>query len=224
MKLFVAALSIAGVVSLCACTVAGTPTSPTASTISDTTITADGFELAFYRAFLQNAYESPDRLEEIRILHGPLRIYLRTVDDSGRAIDRVTLDLTERTLLAAAKIWSGDTFSAQIDRGTSTREKQAGWLTLKWAAAPAGDRCGRSTIGVDGGFIELNASGACSCGTASLVYPRLVRHELGHAMGYYHTDKPTDVMYGNLIAAEACDLQPSDRERRHAQFAHSTLQ
>ena len=224
MKLLLASLSVLGAVSLCACTVSATPTSPSAAAAADTTtITADGFEPIFYRAFLQNGYESPDRLEEIRILNGPLRIYLRTLDDGGRAIDRATLDATERTLIEAAKIWSGQMFSAQVERGSATREKHAGWLTVKWARSPEGDRCGRSTVGVDGGFIELNASGACNCGTASLVYPRLVRHELGHAMGYYHTDAPTDVMYGNIIAAEACDLQPSDRERRHARFAHSTL-
>jgi hypothetical protein len=40
-------------------------------------------------------------------------------------------------------------------------------------------------------------------------------------MGYYHTDRETDVMYGQSITPDACDLLPSDRERRHAKFAHS---
>jgi predicted Zn-dependent protease len=53
-----------------------------------------------------------------------------------------------------------------------------------------------------------------------LVYPRLIRHELGHAMGYYHTDDVGDVMYGRSISTRSCDLLPSDRERRHARFAH----
>jgi hypothetical protein len=198
------------------------PTSPSAVTTADATIVADGFEPNFYRAFVQNAYESPDRLEEIRILRGPLRIYLRTLDDAGRAVERNTLDATERTLIDAVKIWSGDRFTAQIERGTATREKQSGWLTVKWAGAADGGRCGRSTVGIDGGFIELNVSGACSCGMPTAVYPRLVRHELGHAMGYYHTDSPTDVMYGNIISSETCDLLPSDRERRHAKFAHQS--
>lgn len=221
MKLYVA-LAILGVLSLAACTGAPMPTSPTAVATAAATVIADGFEPNFYRAFLQNAYESPDHLEEVRLLHGPLRIYVRTVDDAGRTIDRVTLETTERALIETAKIWSGDTLSAQIERGTATREKQLGWLTVKWAGNAAGGQCGRSTVGVDGGFIELNASGACSCGTASAVYPRLVRHELGHAMGYYHTDSPTDVMYGKIISSEACDLLPSDRERRHALIAYTT--
>ena len=223
MKVFPVSLPVLSVVWLCACTVTPTPTSPSAVTKAETAIVADGFEPNFYRAFLQNGYEAPDRLEPIRTLNGPLRVYLKTTDDAGRAIDAETLATTERALRDSASIWSGETFGiAEVRRGTATREKVAGWITVKWASAPAGDRCGRSTVGVDGGFIELNASGACSCGSASLIYPRLVRHELGHAMGYYHTDRPSDVMYGSTISSEGCDLQPSDRERRHAKIAHAT--
>jgi hypothetical protein len=175
----------------------------------------------FYRAFLQNGYDAPNHLEPIRILRGPLRVYLRTQDDTGRAIDPASLDTTEQILIESAPIWSGGTFGIiEATRGTATREQVAGWITVKWSSTALGDRCGRSTVGVSGGFIELNSSGACSCGRAVAVYPRLIRHELGHAMGYYHTDDTTDVMYGHPIAREACDALPSERERRHARIAH----
>ncbi len=104
-----------------------------------------------------------------------------------------------------------------------TRENVPGWITVKWSSAFARGQCGRSTVGVDGGFIEFDASGACSCGMRTAVYPRLIRHELGHAMGYYHTDHAADVMYGHPIASGACDLLPSARERRHARFAHAEM-
>jgi hypothetical protein len=216
------ALPVVGALSFCACTVAPSLTSPSAVASGDSAIVADGFEPDFYRAFLQNGYEQPDRLEPIRILKA-LRIYLQTHDDAGRGIDAGTLDSTERVLVDGARVWSGETFGvAEISRGRGTKEKSAGWLTVKWVSAPSGDRCGRSTIGLDGGFIELNSSGACRCGTASLIYPRLIRHELGHAMGYYHTDRASDVMYGSAVTSDACDLQPSDRERRHAKIAHES--
>ena len=51
------------------------------------------------------------------------------------------------------------------------------------------------------------------------MYPWLVRHELGHAFGYWHTDNPTDVMYG--IAGLGCEGMPSARERYHAAIAYS---
>ena len=58
--------------------------------------------------------------------------------------------------------------------------------------------------------------------STTAVYPRLIRHELGHAMGYYHTDDAADVMYGNAITSRACNVDASERERRHAKFAHGS--
>jgi hypothetical protein len=181
----------------------------------------EGFESAFYRELLQNAFEAPNHLEQIRLLRAPLRIYLRTEDAAGHAIDAATQDLTEEILRNTTAIWSGDTFDVlEVVRGTGTRENMPGWITIRWSAMPMGGQCGRSTVGIDGGFIEFDGSGACSCGMTTRVYPRLVRHELGHAMGYYHTDDPADVMYGQSIAPDTCDVVPSARERRHAKIAH----
>lgn len=224
MKLFHSWLAATAAVWLSACTVTPSPTAPTAVTTADALAATDGFEPIFYRAFVQNGFDAPTQLEAKRLLRGPLRVYLRTQDEAGRDIDRATLDATERTLIDSARIWSGETFAiAEVERGVRTREKTPGWITVKWSSASTTAECGRSTVGIDGGYIEFNASGACSCGMRTLVYPRLVRHEMGHAMGYYHTDLPSDVMYGRAITPDACDLPPSDRERRHAKFAHTDL-
>lgn len=224
MKLLYYALTAGAVsLSMCACAVASAPTAPSAIVKADSDalkINSD-FDAVFYSEFVQNAYDSPEQLSPVRLLQAPLHVYLRTEDDAGRAVDAITLDTTERALIESARIWSGGTFGVvEVARGKSTRERMPGWITVKWTSTATPDRCGRSTIGVDGGFIELNVSGSCSCGMATRVYPRVVRHELGHAMGYYHTDNVHDVMYGHTIASDACDILPSEREQRHAIFAH----
>ena len=202
----------------CACGVASSPTQPSHAA------TAAVFEPEFYRAFLQNAFESPAQLEPVRILRTPLRLYIQIHDNHGRPVDAATLATTEQALIDAAPIWSGGTFGVTaIVRGAATRENVPGWITVKWSADSPGESCGRSTVGIDGGFIELNVSGACSCGRDGRVFPRLVRHELGHAMGYYHTNHPDDVMYGKSITTAQCDAMPSERERHHAKVAHSEL-
>jgi len=221
LKSFLHSLAVASALSLCACAGAASPTAPSAISAAPLLALADTFDAAFFQAFVQNGYETPNHLEPVRRLPGPLRIYLRTEDDDGRAIDAATLDATERVLIDSARIWSGEQFGvSELARGTGTREKVRGWITVKWSSTAATGRCGRSTVGIDGGFIEFNDLGACSCGMTSRVYPRLVRHELGHAMGYYHTDTISDVMYGRTISPDGCDLQPSDRERRYAKYVY----
>lgn len=209
--------------SLCACTGVPSPTAPTAAVAPTLMSLGSSIDIGFYRAFVQNGFEAPSQLEPVRRLPGPLRIYLRTEDDKGRAIDAVTLDTTARVLTESVAIWSGEQFGVtEIVRGTSTREKAPGWLTVKWSSASASYGCGRSTVGVDGGFLEFNDLAAnCSCGLPSRIYPRVVRHELGHAMGYYHTDQISDVMYGRAITPDGCDLQPSEREQRHARYFYT---
>jgi hypothetical protein len=200
------------------------PTAPTTLRAADMLTLSDWFDPIFYRAFVQNGFEAPGRLEPARVLPGPLRLYLKTHDDNGRAIDPITLAATERVLLESVTIWSGEQFGVgELVRGTATRERVPGWITVKWSTAPTAGECGRSTVGVDGGYIEFNDLGACSCGMASRVYPRLVRHELGHAMGYYHTDQISDVMYGRSIPHDGCDLQPSERERLYAKYFYGSV-
>jgi hypothetical protein len=199
------------------------PTEPTAlAFVSGTSFTLDAaFDADFYRAFVRNAFEQPAKLEPIRRLNHAPSIYLKTVDEAGLPIDAATLDTTESAMKDSAMTWGGGQFGlAGVTRGTESREGTPGWITVKWANPPASGRCGLSTVGADGGWIEFNPLGPCSCGSPSRVYARVVRHELGHAFGYYHTDSAEDVMYGQTVSSAACDLHPSEREIQYAKYLY----
>ncbi len=183
------------------------------------------FDLAFYRQFARNGLETPNALEPIRHWTRAPTIYLRTVDEAGHPIDATTLDTTSAALISAASAWTGDQFGlAGLERGTGTKEGVSGYVTVKWPNPPEAGFCGRAQVATDGGWIELDRGPTCGC-QGSLVNPRTVRHELGHALGYWHTDSAADLMFhfsaGSGLGANACDARPSARELAHAHYVYS---
>ena len=105
---------------------------------ADRTFSSAELEPSFFRAFLQNGFESPDRLEPIRTLKGPLRVYMRSQDDRGRAIDDATLQSTEQILREIVTVWSGGTFGVTplvTETAGSTMVRAAvGRLSHLWVA------------------------------------------------------------------------------------------
>ena len=177
-----------------------------------------GFDLAFYRQMVRNGFEAPPgALQPIRRWTEHPQLYLRTVDETGATVDAGTLDMAERTIRETTPVWTGGRFGiAAVERGTAPRVGATGWITVNWVSALEPGVCGRSTV--SGNAIELRTNAACHCGN-TLASVTLVRHELGHALGYWHTDAPTDVMTGRRYLS--CDQQPSARERAAAAVAYA---
>jgi len=181
------------------------------------------FDLAFYRELVRDNHDSPGVLRLIRRWDTAPRIYLKTVDEAGSPIDDVTLDAVEAALRDNATSWTGGRFGlASLERGTETREGQLGWVTVKWPALADPNVCGRAQIAVSGGWIELDYKNdlcRASC-SRSRVAPLVVRHELGHTMGFWHTGNPDDLMYFGTWKTSQCNLEPNAREKFHAAIAY----
>jgi hypothetical protein len=186
-----------------------------------------GFDQAFYRQLVRNTYDAPMGMEPLRRWTTNPSIYLRTVDNAGTVIDTKSLDSVEATLRQAVSAWtSGKLSIVTFERGTSTKLGVVGWITVQWQTAtpkqPSGANiCGDAQVGVNPGTINFyyRNEGHCRCPGVSEASPRMVSHELGHALGFRHTDGRNDVMYPEYQSN--CDLQPSAREKYHAAIAYS---
>lgn len=200
------------------------PTAPTPSLPA--TVTATGhalssdFDLAFYRQLVRNGFDAPTHLEPLRRWTTNPRVYLRIVDDAGAPIDSKTLDSTEATIRETIPMWTAGTLTAAtVERGTDTRLGADGWLTVSWPSVPGpGGICGAADVGRPGGGIMLYYKSGCGCAGGPVTRPRTVRHEIGHAMGFWHTDSAADLMAG--IGVAGCDARPSPRELAHAAIAY----
>lgn len=176
------------------------------------------FSLSFYRMFALG--EAPDgSFELLRRQEQPPRIYLRTVDDAGKAIDAFTLNETAAALINTAGSLTGVFGLAGLEQGTGTREGQPGWITVRWSAGTNANLCGQANQ-IAGNLITLYPkNGNCRCSGGPQVNQTTVRHELGHILGFHHTDSRDDLMY--RIVGDTCNKQPSPREVFHAAIAYS---
>jgi hypothetical protein len=178
--------------------------------------TAAPFDIAFYRALVRNGYEAPSELQPLRRQPANPRFYVRTVDEGGAPVPTALVDSAVAVMRTADAYTGGRLTTATVERGTDTREGQSDWVTVKWLSSTDTAMCGRAPVG--GGWIELNyLNPLCRCGGSAFSVAAM-RHELGHVMGFWHTDSTDDLMFHQID--RRCDKPLSARERFHTALAY----
>ncbi len=179
-----------------------------------------GFDLEYYRRLVRDSRDNGGVLRALRRWNRAPKLYIRTIDELGQPIEAITLNTVANALQDDPSAWTGGRFGlSDVVLGTDSREGVSGWITVKWVA-PLSDEsiCGRAQVAADGGWIEfnyLNQTG-CDC-RGSRIGAMTARHELGHALGFFHTGADNDVMWSSAVCD---DRRPSARERLHAAIAY----
>lgn len=199
------------------------PVTPTNPLLSDAR-----FDRSFYQQFALGALDLAGRTAPLRRHLRPPLFYVMTVDNQGRPIDPRTVDATAAALINTTPIWNGGMGVEGVRLGTS-EPAPLGCLfcapdpsvehhiAVKWDATTTNGLCARADVGGNVLTVFLRTQGCACLGLA--VAPAVIKHELGHAMGYWHTDRLTDVM--GIGGTATCDQAPSPREQFHAKVAYA---
>jgi hypothetical protein len=178
----------------------------------------DGFDQGYFRALARNGHEEPGTLQPIRRWTRAPMVYIRTIDDGGRAIPPEVLQQVANVFSSVVPVYTHGRFGiASIEQGTETRVGQPGWVTVDWVR-DGSQFCGLAHVGLEGGVVTLSYdAGTCACGSQK-IRPHTIKHEIGHMLGMWHTGRANTLMSGFPLVA--CDMNISALELQYLDYLY----
>lgn len=140
-------------------------------------------------------------------------------------LDDALVDLLHEIIPRAVSRLTDVQYTGSIEEGVQDRRSQRGWVVVEGAGGGLQTRsracrevvvefCGWSYIGREEGCIVLNTAERRACLT-----PSLLMHEIGHTLGFYHTDDPLDIMHATGLGGQSGRY--SSAEQSHGAFAYT---
>ncbi len=195
----------------------------TGEPVIDLTALAAPFSEDYYNQLARDSYERPEQRTQLWRWSAAPRIFLKTTDETGRAVPPEVISHVTTSLIDGVRMFSGGTFTTTIEHGVDERPPQAGWINVdirqNLALVVGDDVCGvAQTVGGNPNRIELRLE-RCGCGSTK-VPAALVLHEVGHVLGFFHVADRNAVMYP-FITGECRQRSITAIEQTHVNVAYS---
>ena len=138
------------------------------------------------------------------------------------------VDRIRETIPHAVPQLTGVPYTGRIETGSRGRQEPArdNLIVIEGAMPPEtpmsaacrglevrSSECGRAFIGSVRGCVALNMR------RPRCLTPSLIMHEIGHALGFYHTSDLGDIMHPTGLGGQSGDFTP--REQHHGAFAYT---